>query len=203
MTYVDAQHLLAFLKLYTGQCDGIWGPKSKQAMTEFQTKFGGIEVTGEVNEESSKALRHAVAFWYDEVATDDNVGGKSDEIDWDGVKYFDKSEFACKCGNYHAPYCDGYPHKIQPLLVEICERARNHFNKPIVIVSGLRCQQHNADSGGVSNSQHMYGEAADIYVAGANPETVLAWFQSQSDVRYAYRISGSDNIHFDIHKVGR
>jgi uncharacterized protein YcbK (DUF882 family) len=87
--------------------------------------------------------------------------------------------------------------------VEILERCRAQFGTPIVIKSGLRCKQHNADSGGVSNSQHMYGEACDIYVSGANPETVLKWFQSQSDVRYAYRISGSDNIHFDIQPVGR
>lgn len=201
MTYTDAQHLLAFLKLYKVQCDGIWGPKSKQAMEEFQRKFGGIEVTGEVNEESSKALRHAVAFWYDEA--NDATADNSSDVDWSKIQHFTAAEMACKCGQYHSPYCDGYPHKIQPLLMEILERARVHFGKPIVIVSGLRCTQHNADSGGVSNSQHMYGEAADIYVAGANPETVLAWFQSQSDVRYAYRISGSDNIHFDIHKVGR
>ena len=202
MTYVDAQHLLAFLKLYHGQCDGIWGKMSRAAMTEFQTKFGGIAVTGEVNEESAKALRHAVAFWYDEA---DGAAEESSatELDWSRYPHFTPEEMACKCGKDHAPYCDGYPHEIQPLLMEILERARVHFGRPIIVASGLRCAQHNADSGGVSNSQHMYGEACDLCVVGANPETVLAWFQSQSDVRYAYRISGSDNIHFDIHKVGR
>lgn len=201
MTYVDAQHLLAFLKFYKGNCDGIWGPQSKKAMSEFQTRFGGIEVNGIVNEESSKALRHAVAYMYDEVEVEPET--PTDEVDWDAVPHFTKDELACKCKRYNGPYCDGFPHKIQPLLVEILERCRDHFGTPIVVASGLRCKQHNADSGGVANSQHMYGEAADIYVTGVNPDTVLAWFQSQSDVRYAYRISGSENIHFDIQPVGR
>lgn len=200
MTYIDAQHLLCVLiKDRPIQCDGIWGPKSRAAMEDFQRKFG-IAPTGELTEESGMALLHAVAYWYDD------AGGTADEssdLDWSRYPHFTPDEMACKCGQYHAPYCNGHPHKIQPLLMEILERARVHFGKPIIVVSGLRCAQHNSDSDGVSNSQHMYGEACDICVVGENPETVLAWFQSQSDVRYAYRISGSDNIHFDIPKVGR
>jgi hypothetical protein len=201
MTYVDAQHLLAFLKFYRGNCDGIWGPQSKKAMSEFQTRFGGLEPNGQLNEDSGKALRHAVAYMYDEVEVEPDA--PTDEVYWDAVPHFTKEELACKCKRYNGPYCDGFPYKIQPLLVDILERCRDHFGTPIVVVSGLRCKQHNADSGGVSNSQHMYGEACDICVYGKNPETVLKWFQSQSDVRYAYRIADSDNIHFDIQPVGR
>lgn len=201
MTYTDAQHLLCVLmKDNPIQCDGIWGPKSKEAMAEFQKRFG-IPADGMLTVESGKALRHAVAYWYDEVEVEPEA--PSDEVDWDAVSHFTKDELACKCKRYNGPYCNGFPHKIQPLLVEILERCRDHFGTPIVVVSGLRCKQHNADSGGVSNSQHMYGEACDICVSGVNPETVLKWFQSQSDVRYAYRITDSDNIHFDIHPVGR
>lgn len=200
MTYTDAQHLLAFLKFYKGQCDGIWGPMSKQAMTEFQTRFGGLEPNGQLNEDSGKALRHAVAYMYDEVET----VPEADVVDfWDTIKHFKKSEFACKCGRYHAPYCDGYPHEIQPLLVQIAERAREHFGQPIDIVSGLRCDQHNADSGGVYNSQHKFGEAADVYVYNVSQKTVLDWFLSQPDVRYAYAIEDASSVHYDIQPVGR
>ena len=201
MTYRDAQHLLCvLLKDREIQCDGIWGPMSQEAMRDFQSRFGGIEVNGQLNEESAKALRHAVAYWYDEVETAPESDG---EDFWDTIKYFKKSEFACKCGRYHAPYCDGYPHEIQPLLVQIAERARKHFGQPIDIVSGLRCDQHNADSGGVYNSQHKYGEAADVYVYNVSQKTVLDWFLSQPDVRYAYAIEDASSVHYDIHPVGR
>ena len=72
-----------------------------------------------------------------------------------------------------------------------------------MIVSGLRCDTWNELQGGVENSQHKFGEALDVYFCGVTPEEALAWLQSQSDVRYAYRIAGSDNIHFDIYPAGR
>lgn len=204
MTIKQTQCLLAFLGYYVGAIDGVWGTLSRTALQSFQKDFGGIAITKTSNAESEKALRHAVAFWYDEVgATPDESTAVADEVNWSNIPHFTAGELACKCKMYNGPYCDGFPHKIQPLLVEILERCREHFGTPIVIVSGLRCKQHNADSGGVSNSQHMFGEACDVYVSGADPENVLKWFQSQSDVRYAYRISDSDNIHFDIHPVGR
>lgn len=214
MTYVDAQHLLCVLmKDHPIQCDGIWGPQSKAAMKEFQTKFG-IPADGMLTVESGKALRHAVAYWYNEVdASDIIVGDKyGEDINvpsnpstvWDECPNFEEREFLCKCNLYHEPYCDGKPHEIQPLLVRICQRARNHFGIPIEIVSGLRCPQHNADQpGSAKNSQHMYGEAADVRAVGVDQQTLLNWFLSQPDVRYAYAIEGSQNVHFDIQPVGR
>ena len=71
------------------------------------------------------------------------------------------------------------------------------------MVSGLRCETHNRNCGGVANSQHMFGEAADLYFSGTSPSSALAWLQSQPEVRYAYRIQGSNNIHFDIDPQGR
>lgn len=163
MTVKDAQHLLAFLKLYKGQCDGIWGPKSRAAMMEFQTKFGGIAVTGEVNEESGKALRHAVAYWYDEVVTDNNVGGKTGTF-WDDSEYFTREEFRCQCDG---KYCDGFPVEPEPELVRVCNEIRRRLGVPVTIVesdgSGVRCARHNADVGGVRNSNHLYGKAADLH----------------------------------------
>jgi hypothetical protein len=162
MTYTDAQHLLAFLKLYTGQCDGIWGKMSRAAMTEFQTKFGGIAVTGEVNEESGKALRHAVAYWYDEAATDNNVGG-TDDI-WANSEFFTREEFRCQCGGR---YCNGFPVEPELELVRVCNEIRRRLGVPVTIVesggSGVRCAQHNANVKGAKNSNHLYGKAADLH----------------------------------------
>ena len=82
----------------------------------------------------------------------------------------------------------------------------NHYKiglKPIEVVSGLRCPEWNKRQKGVANSQHMYGEAADLYFYGVSPNAALAWLKGQPEVRYAYRIEGSNNIHFDIPPVGR
>lgn len=167
MTYVDAQHLLAFLKLYKGQCDGIWGPQSKAAMSEFQTRFGGIAVNGLVNEESSKALRHAVAYWYDEAEAEPEATSGNF---WDDIQYFTREEFRCQCGG---KYCNGFPVEPEEKLVRTLVEIRNRLGVPITIVesggSGVRCKQHNANVGGVANSNHLYGKAADLH-SSKSPE---------------------------------
>lgn len=200
MTVAQVQHLLSYLGFDPGEVDNLWGAKTSAAIRDFQNHFGGIAVTGTITLETEKALRHAVGYDIVKVsdATDD-----PEEVWWEGIQHFKKSEFACKCGQYHAAYCNGYPHKIQPLLVQIAERAREHFGKPIDIISGLRCDRHNLDSGGVYNSQHKFGEAADVRVRGVGQNAVLEWFLKQPDVRYAYAIDGSENVHFDIQPVGR
>ena len=119
---------------------------------------------------------------------------------WGGIRYFTSEEVRCKCGG---KYCNGFPHHVQPLLMRIADRAREWSGKPILIISGLRCETWNSLQGGVENSQHKFGEALDVYFQGVSPEAALAWLQSQEDVRYAYRIQDSDNIHFDIYPVGR
>jgi hypothetical protein len=55
---------------------------------------------------------------------------------------------------------------LDALMTEVLEPARRRLGKPIVINSGYRCSVHNATVGGVVNSQHMKGEAADIAPAG-------------------------------------
>lgn len=210
MTVKQKQLILCFFDcLPVSGVDGIWGPQSKAATVKLQKKLG-IDADGDFGQNTEGEALNAMFAEQQldgipTVSEKETVTGDSLATGtfWDEIEYFGPIEFACKCGDYHAPYCDGYPHAIQPLLVRIADRARKHFGQPITIISGLRCQQHNKDSKGHENSQHMYGEAADVYVWGVNPDTVLAWFQSQSDVRYAYRIAGSNNIHFDIPKVGR
>ena len=205
MNVKDRQCLLTFLKksngtsYYTGQVDGISGPLTIKAVEDFQRDFGGLTVTGEADADTDQAMIHAVAFGIperDPDVTDNNVGNNW----WDEIEFFDPPEMACKCGG---KYCDGFPHPIQPLLMQILDRARRWSGHPIVIVSGLRCETHNRNEKGHERSQHMYGEAVDAYFYGVTPGAALAWLQSQPDVRYAYQITGSNNIHFDIQPVGR
>lgn len=212
MTVKDIQCLLTFLKrsdgtsYYTGDVDGIYGRLSRKAIQDFQNDFGGLSVTGEADEKTDKAMRHAVAYGMPEreqaeipsVSEKETVGTAGTY--WDEIEFFDPEEMKCKCGG---KYCAGFPHEIQPLLMQILERARRWSGHPIVIVSGLRCETWNSIQGGVANSQHKYGEAVDVYFYGVTTNAALAWLQSQPDVRYAYQIPGSNNIHFDIQPVGR
>ena len=71
--------------------------------------------------------------------------------------YFSRSEFASKDGD------PGYD-VVDAKLLEYLEAIRQYFNKPLVITSGHRSPQHNADVGGAKSSLHLTGRAADFYV---------------------------------------
>ena len=76
------------------------------------------------------------------------------------MKHFSNNEFACKdgCGLNKAP---------SPILLQALEELRELCgNRPVTIISGWRCAANNARSGGAKNSQHLFGGAADLYVAG-------------------------------------
>lgn len=51
------------------------------------------------------------------------------------------------------------------LVEAVLDPARERLGKPITVSSGYRCPLHNATVGGVANSQHMRGEAADVCCA--------------------------------------
>lgn len=76
------------------------------------------------------------------------------------AKNFTVAEFASKDGSRVVI--------INPLLPEYLQKARDHFGKPLIITSGYRTTAHNANVGGVSNSQHVFGNAADVYIPGVS-----------------------------------
>lgn len=199
MTVRQRQCLLAYLGYYVGDVDGKWGSGSRESCKAFQREFFQDEtkVDGVCGPDTEMALTHAVAYGMPAKQVDD---APSDSDFWDEIEFFNPGEVRCKCGG---KYCNGFPHEVQPLLMQIADRARRWSGHPITVISGLRCETWNRLQGGVENSQHKYGEALDVYFYGVTPEAALAWLQSQPEVRYAYRISGCDNIHFDIAKGDR
>lgn len=194
----DMQCLLQFLKdgqgnrFYTGQVDGIWGSRSRSALRAFQSRWPGLEPTGEGDPSTHAALRQAVTEGFPEAPE-----AAGDGSFWQQIRYFTREEFRCKCGGR---YCSGFPAEPREQLVRIADRLRKNLGVPITVVSGLRCPQHNAAVGGVPDSQHMYGEAADIYAAGCSQAQVEAELDRIGGVRYHYPIDGSSNVHFDIPK---
>lgn len=215
MTVKDRQCLLTFLKkadgtsYYTGEVDGIYGRLSRKAIQDFQKDFCGLTVTGEADAVTDQAMIHAVAFGIPERdpeaesdAADNNVGGKEETTGsfWDDSEFFDREEFRCKCGG---KYCDGFPAEPKEQLVRIADQLRKNLGVPITIVSGLRCPEWNRIQKGVENSQHMFGEAADIYASGMSQLRVETELDAIGGVRYHYPIDGSNNVHFDIPKGTR
>ena len=75
------------------------------------------------------------------------------------TEHFTKREMACKCG------CDKIEY--DPKLLVKLEIVRYMLGGvPIIINSGYRCVKHNKDVGGVPDSQHLKGKAADIRING-------------------------------------
>lgn len=75
------------------------------------------------------------------------------------MKYFKLEEFRCRC-------CGGLPpdaqENIRALVENVLDPARQQLGGPVTVNSGYRCAKHNREVGGVSASQHLRGEAADI-----------------------------------------
>ena len=196
MDNTKKQCLLKYLGYYVGNIDGDWGTLSKTAMDAFKEDFKGLDVPNMPENAPEKALKHAVAY---DLFKSEPVKDETGTF-WDEIEYFDRSEFKCKCGG---KYCNGYPAEPDERMVRIANQLRKNLGVPITIVSGLRCKTWNAIQGGVANSQHMYGEAADIYARGVSQYRVEAELDKIGGVRYHYPIKGSSNVHFDVPKGNR
>lgn len=70
------------------------------------------------------------------------------------TKNFHVKEFACKDGSD--------PIFIAKMLPMICQYVRMRIGKSIIINSAYRTPRHNEAEGGVADSQHLYGTAADL-----------------------------------------
>lgn len=84
-------------------------------------------------------------------------------------KNFKTTEFDCKGKN-----CCSIT-LIDSELVNLLQKVRDHFNKPVIINSGYRCATHNKAVKGAPSSQHLYGKAADIYIKDVKPLEVYKY----------------------------
>ena len=68
-------------------------------------------------------------------------------------KHFKYDEFKCPCCREN---------KTSHKLIDLLDQAREKAGIAFVITSGYRCEKHNREVGGVENSAHTKGLAADI-----------------------------------------
>ena len=113
------------------------------------------------------------------------------------TKNFTRHEFECKCG------C-GFD-RVNAKLVRALQKIRDAFGKPIYISSGCRCPVHNKAVGGVWNSQHTLGRAADIYWHGDICELYNLVYDMYErgelpDIHFMKLYKSNNFMHIDVRK---
>lgn len=84
---------------------------------------------------------------------------------------FKVSDFKCRDGSDVV--------LVNPSLVDLLEKIRSHFGRPVKVVSAYRTPKYNRMlKGAAKNSQHMYGNAADIKIDGVSPKEVYDWLNT-------------------------
>lgn len=194
MTNAQKQRQLQFLGFYAGKIDGLWGAQSVAATRAFQ-QANGLVVDGKFGAKTEAKTMQLVIDIQRQIGAnvDGLVGAETiakynawkkthsapitNSGDWWGeIKYFKRDEFRCKCGRY----CNGFPVEPDKDLVKLLDTVRAHYGRPFTPNSAIRCTKHNRAVGGASNSQHLYGTAADIPAAalGVTPKQLAAYLET-------------------------
>ncbi len=110
----------------------------------------------------------------------------------DVSKHFDRAEFRCKCG-----MCEFEVVDVE--LLAVLEDLRDMTGKPVRITSGCRCPTYNKQVGGVWDSQHLKGIAADIVIDGYSPGKVHEYLNNKYHGRYGLG-SYTTFTHIDVRR---
>ena len=163
MNKLEAYYIAS--KIIWNNCDGIedderphpweeaaeWFDKEIEKMTSSSTSFG-IKTFEAVPLETAGAEYKAV----DPLAAAPLIRAFPDaQIS----KNFRLSEF--RPGRHTYEYI-----RISPTLIRVLEEIRAQAGRPVIVTSGYRPPDYNREVGGVSNSTHIDGLAADIYCEG-------------------------------------
>ena len=116
------------------------------------------------------------------------------------MRWFSAAEIACPCGRSD---CDA-PKELDARLAASLDTFRESVNRPLVLTSALRCHRHNAEVGGVPDSRHLVGCAADIAVANdAERDELLAHHYNRPTRLFAFVELAPHHLHVDVVSRGR
>jgi len=116
------------------------------------------------------------------------------------TKNFNKSEFECKCG---CEMPEDVLFEIQKLAAQL-QTIRDFIRKPVKLTNAYRCPKHNKAVGGVSNSQHILGKAADIQIKDLDSAEVYKTIDNLTE--HGHILQGglgkyNTFTHYDIRKT--
>jgi uncharacterized protein YcbK (DUF882 family) len=113
------------------------------------------------------------------------------------TKNFHIREFASKDGAQT-------PEELRSNLLELAQnlqKIRDVIDEPIYINSGYRSKEHNDKVGGVTNSYHTKGMAADIHVKGMNSRqlyTAISQLMDKGTIKKGGLGLYNTFVHYDI-----
>ncbi len=67
---------------------------------------------------------------------------------------------------------------LKALCEHVLQPLRDYLGCPVIVTSGYRCYKLNEKVGGVRNSQHLKGEAADFICPSKNLKNVFNWMKN-------------------------
>lgn len=109
-----------------------------------------------------------------------------------------KSDTAEKNGINNTPDINSLDNLLE-LIFYVLQPLRNKLGKPMIITSGFRSAKVNQLVGGVSNSQHLYGQACDFVVNGMTPAQVVE-FVKKSGIEFDQLIDEGSWTHISYNK---
>lgn len=113
------------------------------------------------------------------------------------TKNFSEEEFDCMDGSI-------MPINVYHNMVKVANQLqtlRNYIGKPIRVNSAYRSEDYNKVIGGVKNSQHIMGRAADIVVKGMTPievSKIIEELINKGDMLQGGLGIYSSFVHYDI-----
>lgn len=108
---------------------------------------------------------------------------------WPEVRYFNSDEF-------DSPDAPGSGRLMDEYFISLLDQLRARVKFPLVITSGYRTLQHNAEVGGKSESAHTRGHAADIACLTSRQRFLI--IKNALDLGITRIGIGSNFIHLDI-----